>query len=105
MLGPRPTYRSGVAAPPAYGTVYLTPTTGAFTAANTVFYGTPIKPNANYTGTCTYAGLTAGNCAFTNPYAEVQPKTENINLIASFNKKLPGDWMLDLKGSIFDSKG
>lgn len=92
--------------PPTYGTVFLTPLTGTFTAANSLFYSsTVINPNSAYKGNCTYALLQAGNCTFTNPHAEIQPSTENINLIGSFDKKLPDDWKLDIKASVFDSKG
>jgi len=91
--------------PPTYGTVYLTPLSGGFSAANSQFYGSPIAPNAAYSGTCTYALLQAGSCGFVNPRAEVQPETENINILGSVTKKLGGDWLLDIKASMFESKG
>jgi iron complex outermembrane receptor protein len=97
--------RPGVAAPPTYGTVYLQGP-GAFSAANTAFYATPLAPNPAYSGACSnFAMLQAGSCAFINPYAEVQPKTENLNLIGSYTQKLAEDWTLALKGSWFKSKG
>jgi iron complex outermembrane receptor protein len=96
--------RPGVAAPPTYGTNYLQGP-GTFSAATTVFYATPIAPNAAYNGACTFALQQAGSCAFVNPYAEVQPKTENINLIGSFTKNLGDSWSLGLKASLFNSKG
>lgn len=95
---------SHVAAPPAYGTVYLQGP-GAFGAGTTDFYANPLVPNASYNGACTFAKLQAGSCAFVNPYAEVQPKTENTNVIGSFTQKLGNAWTLGLKASLFESKG
>ncbi|MDE2147439.1 MAG: TonB-dependent receptor, partial [Burkholderiales bacterium] len=58
-----------------------------------------------YGGACpSYAALQAGNCAYQNPRAEIQPQTQNANFIASFSKKLSSDFRLDLKGSLFDSR-
>lgn len=93
-----------LAAPPAYGTVYLQGP-GAISAATTDFYATPLVPNAAYNGACTFAKLQAGSCAFVSPYAEIQPKTENVNIIGSFTQKLGEAWTLGLKASLFQSKG
>ncbi|MEP7101805.1 MAG: TonB-dependent receptor plug domain-containing protein, partial [Burkholderiales bacterium] len=91
--------------PPPYGTVYLQGP-GSFSAATTAFYTSPIAPNAAYNGACAnFAMLQSGACSFTSPYAEVQPKTENLNLIGSVTKKLGDSWTLALKGSWFNSKG
>jgi iron complex outermembrane receptor protein len=52
------------------------------------------------------AGFTANKaaCAFTDHWSQLQPQTENINLIASLTKKLGGDWQVNFKASMFDSK-
>ncbi len=96
--------------PPTYGTVYLTPASGPlskipFGPTSSVFYANAITPNSAYVGNCTYALMMEGNCAFVNPHAEIQPATQNVNIIGSFDKKLPDDWKLDVKASLFDSKG
>ncbi|HEY8026242.1 MAG TPA: TonB-dependent receptor [Burkholderiaceae bacterium] len=93
--------------PSTFGTVYLTdPSQGGFSTANSHFYTSPIIPNSNYSGSCSsLAMLQAGGCAFRNPLAEIQPETQNFNIIGSFSKKLPDDWKLDVKASFFDSKG
>jgi iron complex outermembrane recepter protein len=97
--------RPGNATPPTYGTVYLQGP-GTFSAGTTKFYTSPLAPNAAYTGACSsLAMLQSGACGYVNPYAEVQPQTENLNLIGSFTKTLGGDWMLGLKASVFNSKG
>ncbi len=90
--------------PPTYGTVYLQDA-GTFSAATSYFYPSPIAPNAAYDGSCTYATMQTGGCAFTNPFAEIQPKTSNFNIIGSVKKKLSDAWTLDLKASLFNSKG
>ncbi len=41
---------------------------------------------------------------YSDPWAEIQPETENINAIGSFTKKLGDDWQLNVKASVFDSK-
>ena len=95
----------GGGTPPAYGTVYLTPLTGAYSAANSYFYTTPIKPFGAYNGACTYAIQQTGGCAFINPQAQVQPTTDNVNFLASLKKKFGETWVLDTKASLFDSRG
>ena len=92
------------ATPPTFGTVYLQGP-GAFSAATTDFYATPIAPNAAYNGACNFALLQAGSCAYVNPYAEVQPETKNLNLIGSYTHKLGDAWTLALKASWFRSEG
>ena len=95
---------SHVPVPPTYGTVYLQGP-GAFSAATTDFYANPQTPNAAYNGACNFALLTAGSCAFTSPFAEVQPKTENLNLLGSYTQRLGETWTLGLKASVLESKG
>ena len=55
-------------------------------------------------GSCNQASLVSNGCTFQNPNLEISPKTENINLLTSFTKKLNDGWKLDLKASLFDSK-
>lgn len=92
--------------PATYGTVYLInphPATPGFNAANTYFYSQPIQPNASYRGNCNFALLQSGGCGYTNPQAEIDPGTHNLNLLGSFTKKLGDDWKLDVKASMFQS--
>ncbi|NYE63895.1 iron complex outermembrane receptor protein [Duganella sp. 1224] len=56
------------------------------------------------TACSSYAQLAAGGCAYDDPYKEIQPKTENINLLASLTKDLGGGWQADFKASMFESK-
>ena len=84
--------------PSVYGGPYLTNPNVAFSgASNSSVFNSSSQCNS-------YAKLAAGGCAYQNPDAEISPETQNINLLGSFTKKLAGDWKLDLKASIFDSK-
>jgi iron complex outermembrane receptor protein len=56
------------------------------------------------TACASYAQLASGGCAFTNPNKVIQPRTENINLLASYTRKLGGDWQANLKASMFESR-
>ena len=69
-----------------------------FTAnpASSYFY-----PN---TGCSSYAQLSSGACAWPYPTAEVQPSTQNINVIGSITKKFGDNWKADLKISAFNSQ-
>jgi iron complex outermembrane receptor protein len=51
-----------------------------------------------------YAQMASGGCAYDDPYKEILPKTENINVLASFTKQLANGWQADVKASMFESK-
>jgi iron complex outermembrane receptor protein len=51
-----------------------------------------------------YAQLASGGCAYNDPYKQIQPRTENVNLLASFTKQLANGWQADIKASVFQSK-
>ncbi len=53
---------------------------------------------------CTVAQFKSGACAYTNTWAQIQPKSENTNVIGSLTSKFDGDWELNLKASYFDSQ-
>jgi iron complex outermembrane receptor protein len=53
---------------------------------------------------CSASLLASGGCAYTDHWSQLQPQTENINLLASLTKKLGGDWQVNFKASMFDSK-
>lgn len=67
-------------------------TGGAQNAANFVF----LDPKCNYTL------YRAGGCAVYDTYGNIQPETENTNVLFGLTKKLAQDWELALKGSIFE---
>lgn len=66
--------------------------------------GTSNPANFAFAPGCNYASYMAGGCAYKDSATDLQPQTENINVLASYTKKLQGDWLLKLKASLFDSK-
>jgi iron complex outermembrane receptor protein len=67
---------------------------GATSAANYAFYP----------GGCNFTALRANQCTFADPWAQLQPQTENINVLASFIKRLSGGWEVNVKASMLESK-
>lgn len=53
---------------------------------------------------CTHADWRASNCTYENNWAQLQPETDNLNIIGRWNTKLSSDWDLRLTGSRFESK-
>ncbi len=49
------------------------------------------------------AAQAAGKCEFSFG-GQIQPPTEQTNLLAKFTKALAGDWKMTITGSLFDSK-
>jgi iron complex outermembrane receptor protein len=50
---------------------------------------------------CNYDLYRAGGCAVTDTAGNIQPATENINVLVGGTKKLAGDWELGVKASMF----
>ncbi|UVW29670.1 TonB-dependent receptor [Massilia sp. H6] len=86
------------------------------TATNTPFLYNPTNPNnpagvtnvnnpANYVfldpSKCNFALYRAGGCQVNDTASNIQPETENINLMIGMTKKLSDNWELNLKGSMF----
>jgi iron complex outermembrane receptor protein len=67
---------------------------GATNAANYAFLN----------GNCSFAALRGNQCTTLDPWAQIQPATENINVMGSFTKRLAGGWELNVKGSMLESK-
>jgi iron complex outermembrane receptor protein len=65
---------------------------GANNAANFQF----LDPSA-----CNYTLYRAGGCAIRDTTSNIQPATENVNVLVGVTKKLGNDWELALKGSMF----
>jgi iron complex outermembrane receptor protein len=65
------------------------------------------KSGANYAflqGSCNFTALRANQCTTLDPWAQIQPQTENINVLGSFTKRLAGNWELNVKASMLESK-
>jgi len=65
---------------------------------------TAVASNFVFLPGCTYTDWRASNCQYTNTWAQLQPETDNLNLIGRWNSKLSSDWDLRLTGSRFESK-
>jgi iron complex outermembrane receptor protein len=50
---------------------------------------------------CNFAKYRAGQCAVRDTVANIQPESENINVLFGVTKKLSEDWELAFKGSMF----
>jgi iron complex outermembrane receptor protein len=88
---------------------------GFLTATNTPFLYNPAGNNpagvtnvnnpANYQfldpSACNFNLYRAGGCAIRDTVTNIQPATENINVLVGMTKKLGNDWELALKGSMF----
>ena len=88
---------------------------GFLTATNTPFFYNPAGTNpagvsnvnnpANYQfldpSLCNFTAYRAGNCAIRDTTTNIQPATENVNVLLGVTNKLGSDWELALKGSMF----
>ncbi len=90
----RPGARNPLVTSPRLVTPYLQVPGGASTnPANFAFY-----PG------CTYADMRASNCTYENTWAQLQPRTENLNLIGRVNARLGANWDFNLTASYFNSQ-
>lgn len=53
---------------------------------------------------CDSAKLAAGKCAYSNSWSQIQPRTENYNLLSRYTQRLGSDWEMSVQGSYFVSK-
>lgn len=82
---------------------------GFLTAASVPFLYAPNGANsvnnpANYQfldSSCNFTKYRANGCTVRDTVANIQPESENINVLAGFTKKLANDWELNVKGSLF----
>ena len=90
----RPGARNAITTNPRTATPRLQiPGSSTATASNFAFY-----PG------CDYASMRASLCTYTNTWAQLQPETDNLNLLGRFETKIASDWDLRLTGSRFQSK-
>jgi len=53
---------------------------------------------------CNATLLAAGQCAFHDTWSQIQPASENYNVVSRFTKALGGDWQASLQATFFESK-
>jgi len=90
----RPGARNARVVNPRLGTPYLQKLVGAATTASNFAF---------YDG-CTHAQMRASECIFTNTWGQIQPTSENLNLVGRLNFKLGSDWDASVSASYFDSQ-
>lgn len=84
--------------------------TGALPRSSTPYLiapGAPTGSAASYAfldPRCNFATLSTTGCVYNNTWAQIQPKSENLNLLGSYTAKLAANWELNIKASLFDSK-
>ena len=90
----RPGARNALVSSPRLRSPYLQkPGSSSGSAANFAFYSG-----------CTYVQMRASECVYENNWAQLQPKSENLNLIGRINAQLSPEWDLNVTASYFDSK-
>nr|WP_314544934.1 TonB-dependent receptor [uncultured Massilia sp.] len=81
---------------------YLTPGSSPFLYNPTGAGGVNNAANFQFLDSnCNYNKYMAGGCAVTDTYGNIQPESENLNLLVGMTKKLNADWELAFKGSMF----
>ena len=90
----RPGARNAIVTNPRLATPYLQKIGGASSVASNFAF---------YPG-CTHTDMRASNCTFTNNWGQLQPNSENINLVGRLNFKMSSDWDASISASYFDSK-
>jgi iron complex outermembrane recepter protein len=53
---------------------------------------------------CDLTQLNAGQCTYKDTWDQIQPATENYNLVTKFTQALDSGWQLALQGTYFESK-
>jgi iron complex outermembrane recepter protein len=53
---------------------------------------------------CDLTQLNAGQCTYQDTWDQIQPATENYNLVTKFTQALGSGWQLALQGTYFESK-
>jgi iron complex outermembrane recepter protein len=84
-----------VANPVIRGAPYLQKPGGSGSSASTFDFLTP---------TCNFAARNANLCNYTNDWGQIQPHTQNVNLIGSVTGRLNDAWSLNVTASYFDSE-
>jgi len=61
--------------------------------------------NTAFAPGCDFASWKASNCQYQNTWAQIQPASQNVNLLGRLNTRLGADWDMSITASLFDSKG
>jgi iron complex outermembrane receptor protein len=80
------------------------PLVGTHPRSGTGYITDPAGNNVGFFPGCDAASQTAGKCTYHDNWSQIQPPTENNNLVGRFTQKLGDDWQVSLQGSFFQSK-
>ena len=61
--------------------------------------------NAFLNSNCDLARRNANQCTYDNTWGQIQPRTQNVNLIGNLSGRFATDWSYSITGSYFDSRG
>jgi iron complex outermembrane recepter protein len=95
--------QNGITQPPTIGPYLTNPADPTSTPQTATYFPAPAGAGSNWCAS--YAMLNSGACAFINPFAQIQPRTQNNNYTASFTKKLGEGWTAHIMASYWDSQG
>jgi len=91
----RPGAKSGSVPNPILRTPYLQNPAGSASNASTYAF---LDSN------CNFVARNANQCVYDNNWGQIQPHTQNVNVIGSLSWRLAQDWNLNLTASYFDSR-
>jgi iron complex outermembrane receptor protein len=95
-----------------WGGQNLNPGARSGSVSNPVIQNAPYlnKPGGSATdiaflnSNCTLAARDANQCIYDNTWGQIQPHTQNVNLIGSLSGRVGDNWNLNVTGSYFNSK-
>jgi iron complex outermembrane receptor protein len=80
------------------------PLVGSHPASATGYVTGPGGAIVGFMPGCDAASLAAARCTYHDQWRQIQPATENHNLLGRYTQNLGGDWQLSLQASYFESK-
>jgi iron complex outermembrane recepter protein len=90
----RPGAKNANVANPLLRTPYLQRTSGSANSASTFAF---------YPG-CDFDKRNANQCLYENNWGDVQPRSQNVNLIGNVTWRISNDWSLNFNAAYFDSQ-
>jgi iron complex outermembrane receptor protein len=77
---------------------------GGLAGSKTGYVTDPTGAIVGFMKGCTAASYAAGGCGYQDTWDQIQPPTENINLLGRFTQNIATDWQWDFEGGYFESK-
>ena len=80
------------------------PLVGSHPASATGYVTDPSGTIVGFMPGCDAASLAAARCTYHDQWRQIQPPTENYNLLGRYTQNLGANWQLSLQASYFQSK-